>query len=334
MLDGIIGEFQLNIGRFASMLILTIPMLIKKKPNLIVTKKNRIPILLLCLVLFGMNYTNYASTIYIPSGTSNTAYMVSFMSSALLISTMTTWWTEKQFHPTTFMCNCVTILLLSLGIILLVQPPLLFGEKPHISYKSFCNPSRFEEYLKSTLPTDIMGNTTTVLHREEKQSQNTHITTLFSFLGYFYAIVAGILTTCYVLLGKHIFTTELPMVGCTWIALINSVLSIICTALFESFVLPKSLFCNFVFLFHAIFTGFMTVSGFIAMENVPSTDLSVIGSLSVAVIFCFQFSVLKNASPSYSPVNALSIGAAIAVSLISLLKPLRECIRLRTKNET
>ena len=287
--------------------------------------------LLLCLMLFGMNYTNYASTIYIPSGTGNTAYLVSFMTSALLISTIKTSWTERQFHPMRFMCDSVTILLLSLGIILLVQPASIFGEKPHTLYKSYCNPSRFEESFKSNISAEIVGNTTTMIHRKEKQQSST---TLFSFLGYFYAIVGGILTTGYVLLGKHIFQTELPMVGCTWIALIDSVLSIICTALFEAFVLPKSLFCNFVFLFHAIFTGFMTVSGFIAMENVPSTDLSVIASFSVAVIFCFQFSILKNASPSYSPVNVLAIGAAISISIISLMKPLIECIRLRTKNET
>ena len=332
MLDGIIGEFELNIGRFVSMLMLAIPILTKQKSPLVIAKKNRISVLLLCLLIFGVNYTSYASTIYIPSGTSNAAYLVSFMASSLLVTTVTTRCTERQFHCLKLLYNAVAILLLSLGIILLEQPALLFGKKPQTPYISFCNPYRFEDSFNSSLTTQTMGNTTTMSNGEVQQQQPN--TPMFSLLGYFYAIAAGILMVLYVLLGTHIFRTEPPIVVCTWIGLIDTVLSVLCTALFESFFLPKDLICNFVFIFHALFTGTMSVVCLLAVENVPSTDLSFINSLSVAVVFCFQFSILKNASPSYSPVNTLSIVAAILVTIVSLLKPLIECLRLRTKKET
>ena len=329
MLDGLIGEFELNIGRFASMLILSVPVLVKKRPSMVIAKKNRIPTLLTCLSLFCANYMNYAATTYIPSGTVNTAYMISYISSTMVLSTAKTLYTERRIPCFTLMCDILSVLLLTLGIIFVVQPESIFGVRQHTPYESFCNPLRFES-LNSSTTEPTMGNINTYVPITSVHNKISNL----SYFGYLYAVGAGILVTCYVLLGQYVLKTEVPMVVCTWLAVIDTFLSLICTALFESFVFPKNISCIITFLFHAMFTGFMSVLSFLSLGAVPSTDLSVISAISVAIVFCFQFSVLKNASPNDNPGNAMAIVAAVTVSVISILKPSIECLRMHFKSKS
>ena len=325
MLDGIIGEFELNIGRFLSTLILTVPIVIKKKPSLMIAKKDRVLLVLLCLSIFGMNYHCYAATIYIQSGTAMVVYSISFMLSTLLISSITTYFSEGRMNWYQFLCDSFTVLLLITGVIIVIQPESMFGANPHVAYKSFCNPFRFESINSTASTRTNISSLVSVINVHQNRYKD-------SYLGYLHAIGGGILTMGYIFLGKHIFKKAEPIVICTWIAIVDTFLSLLCTALFESFVFPKSISCDFILLCHALFTGLMTVLGFFALEDVPGTDLTVITSLSVPTVFSFQFSLLKNASPSNSPINTLSVVGAISISFISVLKPLIESIRLHKES--
>ena len=325
MLDGIVGEFELNIGRFLSTLILTVPIVIKKNPSLMIAKKDRVPLVLLCLAIFGMNYTNYAATIYIQSGTALVVYSISFMLSTLLISAIQTLFSEGRMNWYQFLCDSFTVLLLITGVIIVIQPESMFGAKMHVTYHSFCNPFRFESINSTASTRTNISSLVSVINVHQNRYKD-------SYLGYLHAVGGGILTMVYVFLGKYTFRTAPPIVVCTWIAIVDTFLSFLCTALFESFVFPKTISCNLILLCHALFTGLMTVFGFLALGDVPGTDLTVISSLSVPTVFSFQFSLLKNASPSNSPINTLSIVGAISISFISMLKPLIECIRLHKES--
>ena len=326
MLDGIIGEFELNIGRFLSTLILTIPILITKKPSLMIAKKNRVPFVLLCAVVFVMNYTSYAATIYIQSGTAMVVYSISFMLSTLLITSITTLYSEGKINWSSFLCDSLTVLLLIAGVVIVIQPELLFVTKPRVAYKSFCNPFHFESINSTAYTRNKTSIPCSVINLHDNSYKD-------SYMGYLYATGGGFLSMSYLCLGKYLFKTAQPIVVCTWIAIVDIPLSVLCTALFESFVFPKTIFCDLILLCHALCTGLMAVLGFLALGDVPSTDLTVISSLSVPTIFSFQFSLLKNAGPSNSPINTLSIVGAISISLICMIKPLIECIRLHKQPE-
>ena len=141
-------------------------------------------------------------------------------------------------------------------------------------------------------------------------------------------MACGILMTLYTVVGKISVQLDHPVVVCTWISVGNTILSVICTGIFESFIFPSDTFCRIALLMHATCTGAMTVLIPLAFQHVQSTDVSVFSSLTVALVFVFQFSFLQNSSPSYSPVNTLSISSAITVSLLCFLMPTIECIKV------
>ena len=326
MLDGIVGEFELNIGRFASMLIFVAPVLLKQKPNMMVSKKNILPVLVECLLLFWINYINYAATTYIPSGTVNVCYMISYLISTVLISVAITLYTERRINVSTILCESVTILLLSLGIILVIQPEFIFVAKPPSKYQSFCNPFRFDSYNM----TEAQNSNASVLL---PSGADYPLPSKYTHLGYIYSFAGGLINSLLIFCAKHIYKTDSPLVVCTWMAIVDTLFSVLCTGLFETFVLPRGILCNSVLLFHALFTGGMTVFMCLGAEFVPSTDLSVISSFAIPLVFIFQFTVLKNASPAHTNANALAIVASAFVSLVSFLKPLIECIRIHRKTE-
>ena len=324
MLDGIVGEFELNIGRFSCMLIPLIPMMIIKKEYLILQKRNVYLLPVLCILIFSNNYANYAATVYIPSGTANIVYNISFMLTSLVVSTLRTFYNERKVSWSRCLCDGVTMLLLTAGVILVIQPESLFGNQPHEEYISYCNPSRFNSSLPGV--EDVENTTCSVVHRDQVLSK-------YSSLGFIYGISSGMLTALYLIVAQIMFNVDSFIVVSTWVAFIDTLLSLLCTGLFESFAFPVGGLCIAVLLFHALFTGIMTVTGFVAAVHLSSNDISVISSASVPIVFSFQFSVLKKASPNNSPINSLSITAAIATALIAVLKPLIECITIRKRHK-
>ena len=326
MLDGKLGEFELNLGRFASMLILCFPAIVWKRPNLILEKTNMVTTLVMALLLFALNYATYAATTYIPSGTANTCFCISYMTLTLLVDTIWTACTERRIRCVTFICDSLTIAITLIGIICVIQPSVIFGVKPYVPYKSYCNPFRFV-YINSTNGHEGMDNASVLISGKDEHN----IASKYSYLGYIYGFCGGAISTGFVYLGKYTLRFEMPLVVCTWMAVVGTILSVACITLFESFVLPSNAFCNTVLVFHALLTGAMTILAFLVLDDVPGNDLSVITSLGVPTVFIFQFTILKNASPNNGNINTLSIVAAVGICLTSVLKPLTECLRLHNK---
>ena len=307
MIDGSVGEMELNITRFGCSTLIFIPILLRKQTTLKV-KKHLVPhVIMLAIAYFAVNTAHYATSIYIPVGNAATVFTISFMTMAVLVSPFKCC-TGKEPNKTEMIANAISLALMSLGIILLIQPDNLFGHKPKTSYKSFCNPDRFGIHSRTW---DNMTNETDI------EPPDMHV-----YKGYLFGIAAGTVNTLKVHLGKCIFETEDVSVVGMWVAILNTILGLICTAIFENFVLPSGLFCNVTLICHAVCTGVSTVLVICVMKDIPATDISFINSTSPAITFIFQFTLLKNASPSAVHVNVLAISGAILISVIAVCKPL------------
>ena len=298
---------ELNITRFSCLLLIFIPIVLCSGPAIKV-KKQLVPhVIMLGILYFGMSTTVYASSIYIPIGTSATLFVITFMAMTVLVSPFKCC-TGKEPTKTEMVANAISLALMSLGIILVIQPDNLFGHKPKTSYKSFCNPDRFGFHLNTL---DKITNETDI------QPPNMH-----EYKGYLFGIAAGIINTFKVLLGKCIFETEDVSVVGMWVAIFNTILGFICTAIFEKFVLPSGLFCNVTLVCHAICTAFSDALLILVIKHIAAADISFIASTGPAMTFIFQFTLLKDASPSAVHVNVLGISGALLVSIIAIGKPL------------
>ena len=212
--------------------------------------------------------------------------------------------------------DITAVTLTCIGVIFVIQPPNLFHTEHQQTqqYKSFCNPNRFTEGKLAD-----SYNTTTLSLIELYKSE--------SWKGYTHAILAGLLNAFRVILNKRVLKTENVYAVIFWTALIASSLSLVATLAFEKFIFPESLGCTLIVLGHACATGLQTVLLVVGLKYVHSTDVTLIYSFAIALLFLFQFTFLKAASPA--PQNALAGCAALMVSVVSVGKPLTEWLIVR-----
>lgn len=339
ILDNSVPEFELNIGRFGSMYLVVMPIYFYKRcPSMLVNIKQVIPIIIMSLIYFGMNVTTYAAAAYIAVGTSNVIIIISFMIIILATSIINSCLSKSPWQWRPIIIDTSVILLLSAGVIFLIQPPAMFGgSTAFLPYKSYCNPLRFGNMTAYSLwlkdPDE--NSTCKVTHKHHHAHSNgtnncglmpLHIPVVASWKGYVYSIAAGAFNSFRITVAKRIFREEDNHVVAIWMATFNTVLSVICTALFQTFTLPKGPFCIFCLIGHATTTGTMTILIITAMRNIPSTDLSLMHSFTPLFLFIFQFTFLANTSPTPSPQNALAIASAVFMSIVIIAKPVYEIV--------
>ena len=322
ILDGCVGEFELNSIRFLCMIPILVPALLKQRLSVRIQRKYIIPTILLSLVYFALNGLTYGSTTYIPAGTAYTVSSISLLLITLLATILISIYKERKVNMRTTICDSVSVILLSAAILLVIQPEELFGPKPKHPYESYCNPYRFGNFslhpkLDSNFSRPGMENETTDTSGTEGG---------MSFVGYIYASCSGLAVALIVLLAKYIFKEESIPVVLAWVSLGAMAMSLVCTGIFETFVFPNDSLCAFLVIAHGLLVAFMALSSFCFLNDVPSVDFSLIYTFAVAFMFVFQFTFLKNASPSGTVVNLMAILGAICISLTTTLKPLCECI--------
>lgn len=319
MLDDIVGEFQLNVGRFGSMLGFLMPYLLIKKPSLSISRRSIIPIILLSLITFACNIFIYASTVYIPVGTANTVINVSFLSIILIMHLVNIFCGGTLWNMRSLVADVLAVMFTCFGVVFVIQPELLFSKVQYFrpqteNYTSFCNPHRFDNELNLNA-TSVTTETVVEIYKQE------------SWKGYVHAVLAGLFNALRVMFNKSVLRHEDIYPVMFWTALLATVISVIVTVIFEKFLFPPSVICTLIVFGHASATGLQTVLLVAGMKYVPSTDVTLIYSFSVALLFLFQFTFLKNASPA--PNNSVAVMAAILVSCISIGKPLLEVYLLR-----
>ena len=314
MLDSLAGEFQLNVGRFSSMLLLLMPYLVVKQPCLKVSKSNTAVILVLALVTFGVNIFIYASTVYIPVGTAVTVINTSFMGIILITSLVNWCCISFSLDVTAGMLDALAVIISCIGVIAIIQPHFLFQnmesiiQSEYTNYTSYCNPNRFVQ------------NVTMHLSSDTKRQMLQEV----SWKGYLHAFLAGLFNALRVILNKRLLKSEAAFPVLFWTGVMATTLSVLCTLCFEEFVFPEKTMCIFILIGHASATGIQTVLLVLSLKYVPSNDVTLIYSFSVALLFVFQFTFLKTSSPA--PQNGVAIAGATVVAFISIGKPIAECV--------
>lgn len=278
-----------------------------------------------------MNITTYAAATYIAVGTSNVVIIISFMIIILLTSIVNTLISKAAWTWRPVLTDSICIILLCLGVMFMIQPHGIFGGHTRfVTYKSYCNPNRFGNmtaYEKNLTAsgelTQIRGHNTSDICYTIPDPRSTVIP---SWKGYVYSITAGAFNSFRVTTAKRIFKTEDNHVVSIWMASFNTVLSVICTALFQNFTLPHGPLCIFSLIGHATTTGTMTILIITAMKWIPSTDLTLMHSFTPLFLFIFQFTFLAKTSPTPAPQNAMAVGSAICMSIVILSKPVYEIV--------
>ena len=322
ILDGCVGEFELNSIRFLCMFLILFPALLRQRLTMRIQQKYILPTMLLSFAYFALNGLSYGSTTYIPAGTAYTVSSISLLLITLFATVLASIYKERKVHVRTTLCDSASVILLSVAILLVIQPEELFGPKPKYTYESYCNPYRFgnsslHPKLTSNFSRPGMENETADIYGKEDG---------MLFVGYIYASCSGLAAALIILLGKCIFKEESIPVVLTWLSLGDTVISLVCTSVFETFVFPTDLLCAFVVIAHGFLFAFMALSSLCFLNDVPSVDFSLIYTFAVAFMFVFQFTFLKNASPSGTIVNLTAVLGAACVSITTILKPLCECI--------
>ena len=323
MLDGSIGEFQLNIGRFLCMVVILFPILVWQKPSMRIRRKYLLPLLGLSLSYFGLNIVAYASTTYVPAATATTIACGSYLVITLMSLPLIAFYGGNKVNKRTMLCDTLSVVILFISLLFVIQPDILFGVKLRQSYISYCNPFRFRNF---TLNQKLTGNFSIAQNESVVSDVIAANSTSLSYIGYLYAIFTGIINFVRLVLGKYILKDENVTVVAMWIASGNTLLSILCTVAFETFEFPSSSLCIATLFCHSLFTACMTLFVLLATDDIPTVEASLIHSFAIPILFILQFTVLKEASPSGTTLNVMAVLGAIVVSLAVVMKPLCRCI--------
>ena len=301
--------FQLSFGVFIWIFVLVLCYLLySRKPPQLVDKSN-IGYMIVFVVseLLYITFTFLAAT-HVALGTLNALLVLSFVVVTLCVSLLKALWEKKVCHKPVIALDIITVILMYIGVIFLVQPEEMFDGIDYFTsenqtYTSLCNSNRFANITT--------GNTTAENITDAYKSS--------SWLGYLYAILAGLCNTLEVVSGKKLLKDNHIQDILFWMSLSGSVICLIIVLCTQGFIFPQNNFCFILLMLNAISGGLFDCLYFIGMRYISSLDVAIISGCVLPLLFVFQFTFLRTISPA--PTNVVAIVASVLVLITVVGKP-------------
>ena len=98
----------------------------------------------------------------------------------------------EKFDKKELIYDLISLLLLSAGTVLVIQPDFIFGESPKLTYNSLCNPNRFY-HLEAMLLKNVSNETIPI--------DSVHVSI---YKGYLFIVGVGIVNTLNIIVGKYL----------------------------------------------------------------------------------------------------------------------------------
>ena len=312
LLDDISPVFQLSCGQFFWMGICALcGMLYNRKPLQIIQKSNAVQMGMFTLTSILLGILTFIASVHIPVGSLNAILILSFMLASFIFTLLKTRFTKEEYKMIAIIIDVTTIILMSVAVILLVQPTELFvGSKSFhensTTYKSLCNNNRFA---------NVNTSNDTANHSDATE---TYIST--RWIGYLCAFLSGFMNLATVAFGKSLHKDVNINNAIFWLSLCSVTFCLVIVSFQHGFTFPQKTLCLVLLLLHGLTGGMTYYFFYLGMCYISCVDVAVIGGCILPFLFIFQFAFLREISPT--PTNDMAIIAAVAILVIVIGKPL------------
>ena len=250
----------------------------------------------------------FQAVTHIAVGTGYAVESVCFLGIVILIRVLRSLCSKLYLQPITLAIDIAAVLIVSLGVLFIVQPDAIFHGIKYFSktnevYTSVCNVDRFAAHLSVNASSSV-----TDLYKSH------------SVEGYIFAALAGLCCAVKVVSGHKLLEVESLHTILFWTSLVNSSICFAVTALTKGFTYPTLTFCIIILFIHAFTTGIQTYLFYIGLSYISSTDVAIAAGFVLPLLFLCQFTFLSSLSPT--PKNAVAAIAAMVVLLAIVGKPL------------
>ena len=290
-------------------------MIYTRTPPKLIEKSNigNFTLFLSTALVYGI--LTYVASTHISVGTLNAVMVLSFIGAAFIYSLLKTYCLQEPFHAIVTGINVATIILMCTCIIFLTQPIEIFSGIAYFTrnpgiYTSLCNSNRFANI--SSVNTSV----------------NEIVTDMYksgSWIGYLTASAAGFVNILIVIsfqrLIKHSKDANNMLF---WMAPICCMVSITITCFQHGFIFPQNTLCLVILILHAATAGTAYYMGIFSMCYLPSMDVAILSGSILPVLFIFQFTFLRDISPT--PTNSVAVIAAVVVLVVIVGKPLLQSV--------
>ena len=323
MLDGIVPRFQLNMGGFGFALALAIPYALYAKPSYRLPWKTLLLLSLLALTLYLQNITFFAATLYIPVGTNHSLNKFTSITITLVIAHIR-WKLQGVLKIVDLLLDLLAAVAMITGIMLVIQPTFLFPNNTALDteIKSFCNPDRLNPAVEYDCILAVVNNTMKINSTEPSDCLNTHTkaeTTRPAWIGYVIGVTSGFLAVAKVFILKAIFKHTGIAQVMVFVPAFAFILSTITAVSSEDFHSIDGFICVVLLIFNFIGSMGAHMGFFLVMQNMPSTDYTIVSCLALVMLMVFQFTLLTNYVPTRT--DPVAITGAIVISMVAIGKP-------------
>ena len=309
-----IPDFELNVMRFGTALILMSAALTVKREWPKIPKAEMINVLLVGILNFFVAMALYVSITFVPLSTAQSIEVTSNITSGLILFAV--------FGVERITCKRVALAVVcGVGAIMVIQPEFIFPQN-----STTRNPTYNETFI----------NTTMTVNRSKELNElknNNGINWKVLILGYILPFLEGIGLTLNVMIVKKktFFVENVPQV-LFWIFFISTGLSVVCMLMFERPLLPENWYQFFLICIHCLAYVLIWIFMMFALAFTSANAVNLTLSITVVLMLVSQYTVLSSILPGHR--NWIEVVGVVLVLLGSAMVSALELWNSKQQDKT